>query len=317
MTADLGDGAPRGGTPAVRPAHGVVTLAPGRLYALPAPYALDGRVSTHPRDARGYASMNCYLLIEGESALLIDTGLSVHGDLLLAQLESLLTPDTELSIWPTRLGEFNAICNVRAVIERFGARLLYGNLANPGRWVDFRPEFTAYGKAVGGGALRDVETRVVRRDDTITVDPDGRRSLRVLHAPLRLLPTYWIHDAATRTLLTSDAFAYTSRETPQGPWTIAGAEDDPTTPASLRDCLVRGRFWWLPGADSASLRTSIDDVFDRHAVETIAPAFGCVLQGASVVRRHRELLDRVLQELGEQPAVGQSVALGPLGERPA
>ena len=80
---------------------------------------------------------------------------------------------------------------------------------------------------------------------------------------------------------------------------------------------MHGRFWWLPGADTASLRTAIDDVFDRYDVETIAPGFGCILHGAGVVAHHRKLLDAALRQLGEEPSIGRSVAHWPLRERTA
>ena len=95
----------------------IVTLADDRLYALPNPYQLDGRVSTHPPEARGFAPMNSYLVVEDDRALLLDTGWSVHQDTLLAQLDSLLDPSMTLSIWPIRIQEFTSVCNTRAVVS--------------------------------------------------------------------------------------------------------------------------------------------------------------------------------------------------------
>src|SRR3954447_6772610 len=55
-----------------------ITLVASRLYGLGGMAALDGRVSWAPQNARGYQPVNCYLLVEAERALLIDTGLPVH-----------------------------------------------------------------------------------------------------------------------------------------------------------------------------------------------------------------------------------------------
>ena len=73
-----------------------VSIVPGRLYALGGTVALDGRISWFPPDATGSAPTSCYLLLDGGSALLIDTGLPVHRDVLIAQLGSLLDPATRL-----------------------------------------------------------------------------------------------------------------------------------------------------------------------------------------------------------------------------
>ena len=40
---------------------GIATLAEGKLYALQHPFALDGRVSSYPASARGFAVANSYM----------------------------------------------------------------------------------------------------------------------------------------------------------------------------------------------------------------------------------------------------------------
>lgn len=289
---------------ATHPEHGIVELSLGRLFMLPAPYELDGRVSTHPRTATGYGSMNCYLLVEGDEALLLDTGMSSHQELLLAQLSTLLDESITLSVWPTRLGEFNATCNVRPVIERFGAKMLYGNLANPGQWVDFRPEFAAYGTPVGAGALAEVETQVVRRNSQLSVDSADQRVLEVLISPLRLLPTFWVYDPVTKTMFTSDAYTYAWSDNPRGPWVFESGVDDGCTVEGVIDYLVKSRYWWLPGAYTNLIRADLDQIFSAHPTETIAPGFGCAFHGAEKVREHHQLLDTVLERLGREPSIG-------------
>ncbi len=284
----------------------IVELAEGRLYALCNPYRLDGRVSSHPIDARGFASNNCYLVVESEHAILIDTGFSVHEQVLLEQLDSLLEPFLPLSVWALRIGEFASICNMRPVVERFSVDVPYGPPGSkPTEWVDFRPEFAPYGTETGSGALGEIVDAMVRPGDIVKVGERGR-SLLTLDAPLRLLPTSWAYDQETRTLFTADAFTYAWRPSSAGPWVIT-AEDDPTTSDQVTEYLLGSRFWWLAGARTQELREGIRDVFRNFEIETIAPAFGCIMRGRALVQRHAAMLDEILARVTEMPSIGLRV----------
>ncbi|HMJ03651.1 MAG TPA: MBL fold metallo-hydrolase [Conexibacter sp.] len=280
-----------------------IALADGALWALAHPYELDGRVSTHAADARGFAPMNSYLLVEGDAALLVDTGLSVHEHALIAQLEALLPADATLSLLPTRIGEFAPICNVRALVERFATGTLYGSQGDPALWVDFRPEHAPYGSPTRQGAMADLDVALLSGATTLTVDPGGVRVVDCFPAPLRLLPAFWAYDRATRTLFTADAFTHAWRADERGPWVVRDVDDAPDA-AAVCAHMTRSRFWWLAGADTRLIAEQIADVFATHEVETIAPAFGCVLHGRDVARRHHELLQEALELAGAAPSVG-------------
>ena len=63
-----------------------------------------------------------------------------------------------------------------------------------------------------------------------------------------------------------------------------------------------------PRAPTDSIRRGIEDVFAEHAVETIAPGYGCILRGREVVARHVRMLDEVLKGLDRSVAVSRYVA---------
>lgn len=264
----------------------VIALVEGRLYALANAFELDGRVSTHPAQARGFASMNCYLLIEDGHALMIDMGLAAHREALLAQLDSLIDRATPLSLWSLRIGEFNSIGNVCPIVERFNVVSICAAVPAAGRWVDLHTMDATLQTAL--------DTRVVKGGDVVNVDPSGHRAVDVLPAPLRLLPTNWAYDRATRTLFTSDAFTHAWREELAQPCCIAAGEADPVTERGVRDYLRDGRFWWVEQADTRPIQAEIQAIFDRCDVDVIAPGFGCVLRGREVVRRHREVMEAIL-----------------------
>lgn len=285
---------------------GVLTLVPERLYALCNAYALDGLMSTHPRSARGYSSMNCYVLVEQQDALLLDTGMSIHQRAILAQLEALLGNSSRLSILPVR-SEFSALCNVRPIADRYPLGAIHGRaLGEPWEWLDFRPGFE-----VPGGGLVDVPAPPVWVGGALSVDADGARRLEILSPPIRLLPGMWAYDSVTATLFTADLFTWIWRTDPGGPWLVQ-AEADTTTADDVRDFLVENRYWWLAGARTERLRRDLADVFDRHDVVRIAPGYGCVIDGRDAVARQYDLLDGVLARLAHEPSVGVSVSRRPL-----
>lgn len=295
------------------PASGssALPLAAGELYAIPNVYELDGMVYTHPLAARGYASMNTYVLVEPDQALVVDTGYTVHQASLIASLTDLLGAGAPASIWALRIGEFHASCNIRPIMEEFAVDALYCTQHDGPVWVDFRPEYAPYGAPTGVGHFDRVRSRKASRGDVIPVGSGGREVI-VVDAALRLIPTSWGYDARTRTLFTSDAFTHLWSDVADGPWIVgdeqgSGYADEVPTAEAVLDYLENTRFWWLPGARTDRLRRDIDEIFSQHEVETIAPGYGCVIAGKAAVDRHVGLLDEALRLAGRRRSIGLEV----------
>jgi hypothetical protein len=102
-------------------------------------------------------------------------------------------------------------------------------------------------------------------------------------------------------------FTHVWRDTEKGPWVVTEADNDPTSPRHIRSFLLNTRYWWLEGAPTDSIRRGIGNVFDTYDVETIAPGYGCILRGRSVVERHYRMLDEVLKGLDKRVAVSRYV----------
>jgi len=276
------------------PMSTTLTLAPG-VHVLANPYEVDGRVSWHAPDQRGWATANCYLLVEGRSALLLDTGLTVHAEAIIDQLRRLLADVDDLDVFTLRTGEFDSICNLAEIIETFPVRTVLGHYDDVLRWADVHP----------GRRLADIPRasaigeRVVHR--TALVDLGPGRHLELLRPSLRLLSTHWVYDEASRTLFTSDSFGYAIARDRSGPWVLDGdAVADDIELEDVRRHLMTTRFWWLKHSHCEQLRRDLADVFERFEVETIAPAFGRILRGADVVERHVQLVDGVMAEVDRQ-----------------
>ncbi len=277
--------------------HAITTLAEGRLYALQNAYQLDGRVSSYPESARGFTAANCYLLKEDDGALLLDTGFAAHEGAILAQLGELIGAETPLYLFPLRINEFMGVCNAMAIAERFNVVACYAPFPDVDCWLDFNWD----GRDEAGAAPLSIETALLSSLEQLQVGTSGRRPIEAFNAPIRLINTSWIYDEATRTLFSSDMFTHNWRDNPDGPWLIAG-NDDPASAEFVRSFLLNTRYWWLEGAAIDPLRREVADVFERYDIETIAPGYGCILQGRDLVAREFAVLDEVLRSLDNAAA---------------
>jgi hypothetical protein len=278
----------------------VVTVDEGRLYALVHPYELDGRPSSHPVEVRGHSTMNCYLLLEDDAALLYSTGYSLHEEALLAQLSDLVG-DRKLTLVIPRV-EFPSMCNARPIADRHDVERIYMRLpTNASDFLNFRE-----GHAIDAtDSLRSIPTSTMPDGGHALIGASGRR-LDFIFPELRLLPCDWAFDVDTHTLFPGDVFAWIWQDRPEGPWLLDDRTDDPTTPERVATFLLRNRYWWLAGADVEPLRESVAQLFERYDIRVIAPDHGAILRGAAV-DDHREMLDAALAEAGRQEPVGVEV----------
>jgi hypothetical protein len=278
----------------------IAALEQGKLYALQHPFALDGRVSSYPASARGFAVANSYLLTQSDAAMLIDTGFGKDEPAIRAQIEQLIAPGLALSLFPLRLNEFMSINNVEPFAAHFNVEQCYTSNLDAALWFDFGA------KADGRSILDSMPVTAVTRSDTIQLGKGGR-AIDVVQAPIRLIATRWLYDRATRTLFSSDMFTHVWCANASGPWTVS-EDNDATSARELRSFLLNTRYWWLEGAPTASIRRGILDVFEKYDVETIAPGYGCILRGRKVVARHVEMLDDILKGLDKSVAVSRYVS---------
>ena len=280
-------------------AGGIASLAGDRLYALQNAFALDGRVSAYPGSARGFSVANSYLLTEPDTAMLIDTGFGKDEATIRGQIEQLIPPGQPLSMFPLRLNEFMSINNVESFAAHFNIATCYTSNPDAALWFDFGA------RENGRSVLDAMKVTAVTRADTITLG-ERSRAIDVMQAPIRLIATRWLYDRATRTLFSSDMFTHVWRTHATGPWIVTDA-DDATTPAQLRSFMLNTRYWWLEGAPTDTIRRGIGDIFDKHDIETIAPGYGCILRGRTVVARHYRMLDEFLKACDKSRMVSRYV----------
>lgn len=261
---------------------------PGQLYLLGDSIELDGRITWVPSAARGWQPINTYLLREGGSLLIIDPGVYAHRAVLGEQLESLVPKGAGLSIFLTR-AEPDVTGNIGEIASRFAVHRLYaGGGPNP---------FDAFEAA----SLLDPQNRgervqVERMPPGFRVPLGAGREVEVLRPAIRLLATWWLYDAATRTLFSSDSFGHTvqaRRDSPRVLWNGAPAQDGVE---SVKEHVL-AKFGWLAAARTDEVVSNFRAMFEGRDIERIAPGHGLVIEGREMVTAHRRALERALQEL--------------------
>lgn len=261
---------------------GVITLVAGRLYALGQCIENDARISWLAPNAGGYEPLNVYLLTEGRNGLLIDSQVAIIGDTVEAQARRFDLDEVTMLL--TRCVEFDSVGNAERLFDALPVHVLYGHYP-PEEWVYIRGD---------PPAQLPYESRMIAKYERITLGPE--REVAVLPAPLRLLACAWLHDPATGTLFTSDGFSHVRATDPSQ--RIVTSDTDVTTLEDVIEHLAC-KYDWLETANTSHPRRLLDEVFASCDVDRIAPISGCVLSGAAVVERHREMVDEALRILGE------------------
>ena len=268
-------------------------ISPGRLYMLAMPYPLDGRASTHPPGADGVSAKNCYLVVEGDDALLIDTGYPIYADALMAWLDELVRPGMTLSVMPFAFQESQCVANVAEVVQRHPLQRYIAAVDSAAVSVSVRMERLG---TPGVAALDRMPVTLLSAAEAIDVDRAGARRLEIVRAKLKLFNVMvWFYDEQTRTLFTGDVFSHVTQDGADGPWVVSRTD---STAESVLGYLLQTRYWWLQGAETHELIADLDAIFDVRDVEVIAPMWGCVLRGHDLVARERSALTEAIETAG-------------------
>ena len=275
----------------------ITSLLEGKLYALQNVFELNGRISSYPISARGFTPSNCYLLCQEDGALLLDTGYSIHEQKILSQIGSVIDANLPLHLFPMRLNEFMSVCNAMPIAQKFNVIACYAPIPRIDEWLDFNFD----GRDEKGNEPLKLDTALLDPNGKISVGTSDDRTVSAFSAPIRLINTSWVYDEASRVLFTSDMFTHIWSDKSEGPWLVS-SENDTTDVSWVRSFLLNTRYWWLEGAEIDGLRQKVYDVFNRYDIETIAPGYGCILQGKEIVEKQFMILDEALRSLDKSRA---------------
>lgn len=260
-------------------------LVPHRLFAISSTVPLDGRVSWAPNVPGRFQPINCYLAVEDDCALLIDTGVAAHGLSTVGALKRVLRDESELGVVLTR-AEMDCVSGLGAVGAAFAIdRLMAGGAANP------FDAFQEVGLTMGARQLvgleqPDASGLVLAR--TTSIGLGTRRQLEILVPMFRLLATFWIYDPDSEALFTSDIFGHTDVAAHNGSPVIDRISGNDNERSISKHLLAK--HWWLRKANRMRIADATEELMRKLDPSLVCPTHGCILKGKDVVHRHVSLV---------------------------
>lgn len=263
------------------------TLVEGRIFRLGDQVPLDGRLSWAARRPGRVQPISGYVVRRDDRTYLLDTGVAAHRNTVIRQFSDVVPKDRPLTAFLTRadyqcLGNLEALNDIHPLDE----------LA-----FDIRSPFSAFD---------DVKRNLKNVKQTLLTPGFGgykplasSDDLLVFPAMIRILGTNWVYSKSDRVLFTSDWFCHT--DLPEG--AQSSILDDPARDETTHDSAVEHilcKYYWLPRASTEPLSNWLKRTFDELDIQTIAPTFGCILQGREMVERHYNLAMDMLKNLGQK-----------------
>lgn len=272
-------------------------IFPGRVFALGGSEpAGDGRISWLPSGASGWLPFNCYVVRGDSEAIIVDTGVARHEQELRAGFEHVLAGTRVRSLTTTRY-EPDTLINLPWIVSDFEISAVYGGGRTGGsKPLDYFDAFDT------GNAAAIVEAASGRR---LSLMPrgglvgSGDVMLESSPTPLFVLETFWLYDAVSRSLFTSDSWAFVTTETRgASPITEDGSALDEER---IFEYLTAPRFDWLVGCDYAKVVDELRSLYDSRVIDRICPSTGCIIEGQELVRHVFERTIAVVERLAETP----------------
>lgn len=268
-------------------------LSPGRAYAVGGSVPADRPLTWAPKQS-GFRPIHCYVFRDEDGeTLIVDTGVAVHLDRIISGIRGIIGAGRRPTLTMTRY-EPDANINMPALIEAFGiTSVIWSGTLNP---LDFHERIerasTEAHAAVTTGVL-------LQRHAAGTVMKVGKIELDVIKSSLSVLPTFWMFERATGSLMTSDSFGYFTQPAADG----SGVVHDAATSLTVDQILtfLAAKFDWLAAARAEPLVAELRGHLARHDVQRICPSHGCVIEGAAAVRHAFEATIEAIEILSRSP----------------
>ena len=270
-----------------------VELEPERLSLLGGSVPLDARVSWYDEPPGRFLPFNTFLLTEGDQRLLVEAGVPAAWAPLERQLRERAAGDPIFDRLAVTRNEPDCVANIPMLVARVGLRTVHSpGLMNTLQFFaadEAEREEQSFAERSAALQMLDfgVACQPARPGEGIAVG--GERRLTVIAAPLRVLPTVWLHDADTGTLFCSDSFADETAFTPG-----VGVTDAAASHAVMVDRFRRSfslKFDWLARSDLSTVIADVERVFADHDIRRLAPSRGLVIDERQAVdAKHRALL---------------------------
>jgi hypothetical protein len=288
---------PRSGATAVRDApemaQAVTELIPGRLFAIAGTVATDRPTTWIAPHLRDRLAVSCYVLKDAGEALVIDTGLAAHREPIADGLAAVLAGTGKRSLIMTRR-EPDAIINLPWLIKRFGIDPVYcGGILSP---LDFFERLDRETAAAHINAIADIGVTWLNAGAVI---PIGALRLRVLRTTLCVLPKSHLYEERTRSLFASDSWGFLTQVAESGVGTVTARDGRLSRDAVA--AYLRHKFDWLLGIDTGPVQQDVAHLLADREIDRICPGYGCVIEGADLVRHVIDETVAAIASLAQEP----------------
>lgn len=250
--------------PGIHSVHGMIDLA-GR------------RLSWIADDSRGFLPLHVYVLRDSGALLLVDTGTGAHKPQITEGFDYLMDGYADRRLLVTRR-EPDCFVNFSWAVQTFGiSRIYYAGELNPLNLFE-RFEQTANELQLHHlykGAIENIQPGL-----NFTV---GNLRIRMVKSAIRLIAAIWAYEETTKTLFTSDSFAFVT--VPQASSSPVVKPSDDEISAERVFGYLDKKFDWLRGVDPAPFKTELAAIFEGPDIERLCPTYGAVIEGREAVQK--------------------------------
>lgn len=276
-------------------AHSVTEICPGAIFAVtgylpascPATWLMPGM--------DGVIGISCYVVRDGDQALIVDSGLSIHRDIIREGLGALLAGATTRQFAMTRR-EPDAIINLPFLVKEFDLGAVYcGGVLNP---LDFFERVDQQSLESHVSAIAHASVDWAKPGSVLLV---GALQVEVLRTSIVVLPKTHLYERRTGTLLGSDTWGFLSQ-------TGTAALDSVTTWSERlsREAIaryLRHKFDWLCGIDTTPIVDDLLELRRKCDIQRICCSYGGIIEGESLSRRVLDETIEAVRMLGREPVV--------------
>lgn len=270
----------------------VTTILPDRLYAIGGYISCERPLSWLSPHAHGFLPVQCYAFRDGAELFVIDTGLHIHQAQILRGLTAIAGDASMRRLVLTRREPDNMM-NLTAIVQELGIHSVQcSGPADPFDIVD--KVDTALSSAQIKAMLGTAASFFVP-GEKIAV---GTLEVEHVRPGLRMLATEWFYEKETRSLFTTDTWAFVTRPSPDLPAVLRPSPDDISV-KNIRNHLA-AKFEWLSGTDTKPIADALRAVLQRPT-DRICPFYGCTIEGADNVQRLLDNTMLALEALAAEP----------------
>jgi hypothetical protein len=274
--------------------NAVTEICDGRIFAVSG-YVPASRLATWILPGlSGQLAVSCFVLKDGNQAMIVDTGLALHRASIGSGVDTLLADCGKRELIMTRR-EPDAIINLPFLVKQLELDAVYcGGVLNP---LDFFERVDQKSLETHVSTIAHASVEWVRPGSTL---PIGGLSLEVLRTTVLVLPKTHLYEQRTGTLFGSDTWGYLTQSGTNS-LDIVTVWDERLSRHSIARYL-RHKFDWLCGIDTSAIEADLAQL-KRYDIRRICSTYGGVVEGEALSSRVISETIEAVRLLSREPIV--------------